>query len=188
MISFASGAMLYAVIGCVLVYGMARLTRRRIGVWGLCFSFITITFVMLTHHPFPDPDTLVCPVPTATPQLAPLRIIPAMERLYQDGAPWVAWLKSRTIAATVMNFWFCFAIGCTLPAVLRTPARAAGFGALLTALVEISQLTGIAGIYPCAYRQFNVDDLLMNFAGVCAGAWVLRRMLARRAGTTTVPK
>ena len=98
-----------------------------------------------------------------------------MAELIQTDAAWIDWVKSRTIAATVMNFVICFVIGLCLPASLATPKRAALFGAALTCGIELSQLTGIWGIYPCAYRQFNVDDLLMNFTGVCLGAVVIRK-------------
>lgn len=40
-------------------------------------------------------------------------------------------------------------------------------------MIETTQLTGVWGIYPCAYRVFDVDDLLMNTLGA-----VLRSALA----------
>ncbi|WP_454130851.1 VanZ family protein [Microbacterium lacticum] len=43
-----------------------------------------------------------------------------------------------------------------------------GFGVSL--VIETTQLTGVWGIYPCAYRVFDVDDLLMNTLGAVLGS------------------
>ena len=43
-----------------------------------------------------------------------------------------------------------------------------GFGVSL--VIETTQLTGVWGIYPCAYRVFDVDDLLMNTLGAATSA------------------
>lgn len=37
---------------------------------------------------------------------------------------------------------------------------------------EVTQRTGIYGIYPCPYRIFDVDDLMLNTAGGAVGYWV----------------
>ncbi|WP_322410617.1 VanZ family protein [Microbacterium invictum] len=43
-----------------------------------------------------------------------------------------------------------------------------GFG--LSLLIETTQLTGVWGIYPCAYRVFDVVDLITNTLGAGLGA------------------
>ncbi len=40
---------------------------------------------------------------------------------------------------------------------------------LTSLLIETTQLTGIWGIYPCAYRLFDVDDLITNTLGGILG-------------------
>lgn len=47
-------------------------------------------------------------------------------------------------------------------------SMAVGFG--ISLLVELTQLTGIWGIYECAYRVFDVDDLILNTAGAAIGS------------------
>lgn len=47
-------------------------------------------------------------------------------------------------------------------------AGALGFATSL--LIETTQLTGIWGLYSCAYRVFDVDDLLVNTAGAVLGS------------------
>lgn len=43
-------------------------------------------------------------------------------------------------------------------------------GALASVLVETTQYTGVFGIYECAYRVTDVDDVIANTAGAAAGA------------------
>jgi len=43
-------------------------------------------------------------------------------------------------------------------------------GFIVSALIECTQLTGDWFLYPCAYRIFDVDDLLANSLGALIGA------------------
>ena len=43
-------------------------------------------------------------------------------------------------------------------------------GFAVSLLIEVTQLTGVWGVYPCAYRLFDVDDLLTNTLGAFLGA------------------
>jgi len=52
-----------------------------------------------------------------------------------------------------------------------------GFGVSL--VIETTQLTGVWGLYPCAYRVFDVDDLLTNTVGAVLGS-VLALIVPRR--------
>ncbi|MBE9374344.1 VanZ family protein [Saccharopolyspora sp. HNM0983] len=51
-----------------------------------------------------------------------------------------------------------------------TRATAVGAGAAVSLLVEHAQLTGFWSLLPCAYRVFDVDDLLTNTCGSALGA------------------
>ncbi|WP_040984727.1 VanZ family protein [Oceanobacillus jeddahense] len=51
-----------------------------------------------------------------------------------------------------------------------------GFG--LSLFFEITQLTGIYGIYHCPYRIFDVDDLLLNTSGALLGFFIAPMILA----------
>ena len=48
-------------------------------------------------------------------------------------------------------------------------------GLAVSLLIEVTQLTGVWGVYPCAYRLFDVDDLLTNTLGALLGAVVSSR-------------
>lgn len=45
-----------------------------------------------------------------------------------------------------------------------------GIGALVSLMIEVTQATGLWGMYPCAYRLGDVDDLLTNTFGALLGA------------------
>lgn len=47
--------------------------------------------------------------------------------------------------------------------------KALTFGFLLSIFFELTQLSGLYGIYPRAYRLFDVDDLILNTAGTMLG-------------------
>nr|WP_247651311.1 VanZ family protein [Roseovarius autotrophicus] len=142
--------------------------------------WVTFFFVFLTQHPFPDLQTLDCPVPSATPQLKLFRFWDTVAVLREQDRTLIGWLGNRTIAATLMNFLICLFIGLALSRHVRRFLIAMLFGATLSLTVELTQLTGIWGLYPCAYRQFNVDDLFMNVLGIIAGFVIGRGILTRK--------
>lgn len=58
-------------------------------------------------------------------------------------------------------------------------------GAIATSLLfEITQVTGIYGLYPCMYRTFDVDDLILNSSGAIFGyqlvKWLKKRDLLQK--------
>ena len=57
---------------------------------------------------------------------------------------------------------------------------ATGLGLAVSLLIEVTQFTGVWGVYPCAYRLFDVDDLLTNTLGALLGAVVSYPYAARR--------
>src|SRR5699024_4822160 len=56
--------------------------------------------------------------------------------------------------------------------------KAFGLGLLLSFFYEITQLTGVYGIYNCPYRIFDVDDLFLNSTGALFGFLVAPILLA----------
>lgn len=62
---------------------------------------------------------------------------------------------------------------------LRLPATLA-LSFVATGLIETAQLTGLFGVYPFAFRTFDVDDLLCNTLGGLIG-WALGQLAARLA-------
>ncbi len=56
--------------------------------------------------------------------------------------------------------------------------RALGLGFILSLFYEITQVTGIYGIYNCSYRIFDVDDLILNSTGALLGFLIAPVILA----------
>ena len=49
----------------------------------------------------------------------------------------------------------------------------------MTGLIELSQKTAMFGLFACPWRQFDVDDLILNATGVALGFAVARLMGVR---------
>lgn len=136
----------------------------------LPLATVTLIFVAMTHLPLPAAD-MACPVPFTEPKLVPFGLL----RMAGEPITTVYWLS------TAANFLISALVGALLaPFTTRVPVALA-YGAGLSLLVELSQLTGLFGLYPCPWRQFDVDDLILNIAGVWAG-FLIGRVVARRLG------
>ena len=81
---------------------------------------------------------------------------------------------SRAFAQLFFNIGLFIPIGLFTAGCLRWGLRAsalAGFG--LSLFIELSQLSGNWGLVPCAYRTFDVDDIINNTAGALIGALIV---------------
>ena len=174
---YAFLALLYGAIATGLVLGILRFVWPQTGIRLAPFLFLTLTFIALTQHPFPAPGTLVCPKTSGEPQLQPFLYWKTVRHLWNAGNGPLDWILNRTTAATAMNFLIPAAIGAALAQHRVSFGAALALAVTLTLAVELTQLTGIWGIYPCAYRQFNVDDLMLNSLGLIAGFVLARRFV-----------
>jgi hypothetical protein len=146
---------------------------------------LILFFLTLTWYPLPDPATLDCTEGGTVPILRPFETFAHIRRMWiwQGNDPaavtWATWVGSKVLQAAVMNLLLCMAIGAAL-------ARHRGIGwrgALVLAILlsggaELAQLTGLFGLYPCAWRTFEVDDLIFNIGGLMAGFALMRRRAA----------
>ena len=134
-----------------------------------------------TLLPLPDPADIAC-----RPALTdPLQFV---DDIRANGTGSVAdLLRNPAFLQVVLNVVLFVPLG----ALLRWRAHrgvvvAAGFGLATSLAIETTQVTGIWGIYECAYRYFDVDDLIANTLGAVAGsalaALVVRRLPAPEAG------
>ncbi|MGS4946636.1 VanZ family protein [Meridianimarinicoccus sp. RP-17] len=179
-VHFFGLAFVYAALATGLaVGGLAGFGRVRAAWHAAPAIMATAFFVFLTQHPFPDPAVMDCPLARAEPQLRPFHFLDTVAMLHDRGVGLRGWLTNKTLAAVVMNVVICAIIGAALARHVRRLRTAALFGAGLTLSVELTQLTGVWGLFPCPYRQFNVDDLILNMTGVLSGFVLVRRVLAR---------
>jgi hypothetical protein len=180
---FLATAAAYGLIATLLLLGALRLAGAKAAFRYWPVTWAALSFVFMTQHPFPDPTTLACPAESGIPQLRPFAFLDAYRALWARGAPLSDWVTNHMVAASGMNFAVCALVGVLLSRHLRSFPAAVASGFALSLSIEVSQLTGIFGLYPCAYRQFNVDDLMLNTSGVAAGflaGRLLRRAIARQ--------
>jgi glycopeptide antibiotics resistance protein len=174
LISYVGVALLYAAVATLGVAGVGRMlgSRRVAQAWPTAFA--VLFFVILTQHPFPDPATLDCPVRHTEPQLVPFDVVQRVAHRWSRVSSNIRWLLRPWLLAPLMNLVLCAFIGALLARHRMLPRTAvlSGFG--LSLAVELTQLTGIWGLYPCPYRQFDVDDLILNTAGVALGFVLVR--------------
>lgn len=94
-------------------------------------------------------------------------------------------LRDPALVQVVLNVALFVPLGVGIALLVRrrrfATAALVGFGVSLS--VELVQLTGTLGVFDCAYRLFDVDDLIANTAGAALGAGlgpVMRRLMGRR--------
>lgn len=87
--------------------------------------------------------------------------------------------KERAFLQALFNVFLTVPVGVYLRYYFR---RGLGTTIALSFLVslffEITQLTGLYGIYQCPYRLFDVDDLLLNTLGGTIGYWITPILVA----------
>ena len=87
---------------------------------------------------------------------------------------WIAFLGQPEVYITLFNVLLLLPLGMFLRYIFRVKwwqALLAGFG--MSLFYEVSQITGLFGIYDYAYRMFDVDDLITNTFGCLIGFWIM---------------
>lgn len=137
----------------------------------LVYSLALVTYTLL---PLPDDPASLCPGPS--PQLVPFTFLQDIAREGGITGPRSS-LANPAAAQVLLNVILFMPLGALVRhAVLRhrwfsglLVGTATGF--VVSLLVETTQLTGDWFLYPCAYRLFDVDDLLANTAGAALGTF-----------------
>lgn len=93
-------------------------------------------------------------------------------------------LRDPSVQQVLLNVLLFVPLGVFIRLVLRRGVVVATLtGLALSLAIELTQRTGVWGIYGCAYRKFDVDDLLVNTLGALAGALLSWPVLRRRSET-----
>ena len=177
---YLGGAAAYAAALTLLLAGLARLAGRRLGAVPLVLSALFVVFLGL--HPFPDPAGLDCSGGGPRPLLRPFGFLDAYVAFWRSGKPLAVWLRSLSILAPAMNVVFFAGVGLALARETRSAGLALAFALALTLFIELAQLTGLFGLYPCPYRHFEIDDLILNVGGVLLGFAAGRLRIRRLSG------
>ena len=180
-----------------------------ISLWKTFLVFSFIFYLMCAYFmvilPLPADRSIVVPG-AQHPQLVPFRFMRALE----SGAPldptspasWIAFLRRPDIYTVYFNVLLTVPFGVYLRYLFhRRWWQALVLGFALTLFFEVSQVTGLFGIYEHPYRLFDVDDLITNTLGAMLGFWasiplchflpdlrdVDERSIARGAAHTSPP-
>ena len=96
------------------------------------------------------------------------------------------------ISSFALQYWFNILMLLPLGMYLRyifklDVKRTAVFSFLTTLLFEVTQLTAVFGLFSKPYRSFDVDDLILNFAGAMLGYALMGKLmpLAKKIETLT---
>jgi glycopeptide antibiotics resistance protein len=90
-------------------------------------------------------------------------------------------LRNQAFLQVVLNVLLFVPLGVLVRVIThRGAVVATALGFAVSLLIEVTQLTGVWGVYPCAYRLFDVDDLLTNTLGALIGAGLSYPYAARR--------
>lgn len=144
----------------------------------LSFIFYFLSALCLVLLPFPSTrDT--CSLQPADTIHSNLRLFQFVEDILKDSgvvvtnpSTWLAITKQQAFYQAFFNFLLLMPFGVYLRYFLKERRywkRAFIISFLLTLFYEITQRTGIYGIFNCAYRLFDVDDLLLNSVGALLG-------------------
>jgi glycopeptide antibiotics resistance protein len=188
-VSPAVVAVIFAVGLAVLLFVpfVAREHRKRGELGGgtaiLCFAVLLYTLGLLAY--------VLLPLPTVTPSFCRAAPSPQWIPLASfDGARWQDWwplLATGAVGQFGLNILLFVPLGMFVRHLFSrglVTTVMIGFGVSLT--VELTQLTGIWFLYPCAYRLFDVDDLIANTLGALLGAVltpILRPLPGQRSDT-----
>ncbi|WP_243228963.1 VanZ family protein [Microbacterium sp. CIAB417] len=176
--------LLGVVVGFVLFVPFVSLSYRRRGhlspgrllVWAsaLVYFWAIWTYTLL---PLPSGRRIeVC----AGRELDPLALLREVRDLRPLLGQGTALLADPTFLQIALNVVLFIPLGFFLRVLGGrgiVVALLAGFGVSL--VIETTQLTGVWGIYSCAYRVFDDGDLMTNTAGAAIGS-VLALMVPRR--------
>ena len=154
----------------------------RISLWAsiVAYSFIyyMLAALFLVLLPLPNTrDTCSMQSPdTVHYSLIPFSfirdIIKSSSVVWSQPATYVSLLKQGAFLQALFNFILLLPFGVYLRYFFyhkRYWKRALSFGFALSLFYEITQITGIYGIYNCPYRIFDVDDLILNSTGALFG-------------------
>ncbi|MGB3330064.1 MAG: VanZ family protein [Thermomicrobiales bacterium] len=173
LIAIVLGTML----SVALVVPMIAIQYRQ---WGtLSFSRLFLIFAFMLYLIAVPLYTLlptgmnierICALGTSPPtRLEAFRFIGVLDHAARTMTP-RAFVASALVQQIVLNVLLFIPLGIFLRKLNRLPVWAVvvtGFG--LSLLIELTQLTGNWGFSPCPYRQFDVDDIILNTTGAIIG-------------------
>lgn len=188
--SFMLAVMLWPFVSFLLTLPIVAVIyhrNRRMSFMSAFTAYVAVLYALgliaFTMYPMPDDPAAYCLTHHLGPQLDLFKFIEdAQSGLYG-------------VLQLVMNIVLFLPLGFMLGRWAGWRFwQTAGTGLACSIFIETTQLTGIWGLYPCAYRYFDVDDMLTNTIGAMLGyaiAVLYTKLVPKRAkqleGTNTHP-
>jgi glycopeptide antibiotics resistance protein len=145
---------------------------------GAVYGLALWTYTLL---PLPADDTFACREPVTRWS----QITEAIRAHPHDTLLDLA--RNPMVLQIALNVVLFVPLGVLLRVRARRGVVVAGLVGLATSLlIELTQYTGIWGLYPCAYRYFDIGDLVANPTGAVLGS-VLAAVVAGRSLEPRVP-
>jgi glycopeptide antibiotics resistance protein len=135
-----------------------------------------------TLLPFPAQDDFPC-------KGSQMRVLGSLGLIHvpQSGSP-IALLREPAFLQIVLNVLLFIPLGYFVRVVLhRGVLVATTLGLGVSLLIELTQRTGVWNLYDCAYRLFDVDDLLVNTLGATVGSLLSLLVVHRRRHGVVLP-
>ncbi|MCG0288122.1 VanZ family protein [Streptomyces sp. PSAA01] len=189
LLPIKTAAALFPLLALVLLLPTAVLLYRRHGVMspGRTLSLYGFLYYLLTAYcmtivPLPKQTGDMCErfAPVAHPQWVPGNTFSDIwkEAHHKVGLNSLV-LQNPAVAGTLFNLLLLLPLGVFLRYHFGRSLRAtAVIGFVVAMSFELTQWTGVWGLYSCPYRLFDVDDLIVNTSGAMIG-WLLAGPVAR---------
>ncbi|MCW3492882.1 VanZ family protein [Microbacterium sp. SSM24] len=179
-LGFAAGVILFVPFVAVSYRRRGGLTFGRFTLWAAALVYF---MAIWTHTllPLPDPQAMVC-AGTNTELFAfvdDLRGVASRPTTALTD-PAALQLLLNVLLFVPLGFFVRVLGGRGVVVATLTGLGVSGF-------VEFTQLTGVWGLYPCAYRVFDVDDLLTNTIGAVVGSLLGLAVPRRHRGMVRSP-
>lgn len=163
LLGLVIGFLLFVPFVAVQYRRHGRLTWRQLLLWAafLVYALALWTYTLL---PLPDPNALVC----VGAQTRPLQFLDDIRQYPVGSVGDLA--RNPAVMQVVLNVALFVPLGFFLRLVWRRGIVASALAGFVVSLaIELTQRTGVWGIYVCAYRLFDVDDLIANTSGAVLG-------------------
>ena len=177
------GAVVCAVLFSPIIAVSARRNGRRAWLWAGAGVYAWMVW-MCAVLPVPQTNDFTC----VGVNLNALEFVDDIAAALGSATP----LTSGLLLQIVFNLVFFAPLGFLIRALTGRGWLVTLLAALaVSLLVELTQLTGVWGIYDCAYRVFDIVDLLSNMAGALLGwalaGFVMARLRQRRTPDSAAP-
>lgn len=178
-----TAVILFPLLAILITLPILLVNYHRYGALPKWHIFLLYTFVFylmcayfLTILPLPS-QSFVDHLKTPTYNLVPFTFVFDFVKYSPFSllhpATWVAALKAPTVIQPLFNIFLTIPFGFYLHYYFqRSWKQTLVMSFCLSLFFEVTQYTGLYGIYSRSYRLFDVDDLILNTAGGMLGYWL----------------